>query len=80
MNGRTKVCQLSKCDGSPSNVAMEIETGTVLHRKDGPKNCCPVLLKFLYQGSGEPPSFPHEQHELDYRFLGPEPKVTRIIP
>lgn len=69
---QSKVCQLSKCDGSPSNVAIMLggpNRGSILHRQDGPKNCCPVLLKYIWLGEGRSPTFPHAQHPLDYDFL-----------
>lgn len=72
MKKNAPVVQLAKCDGSPSNVAIALggtERGSVLHRQDGPKNCCPVLLKHVWLGVGESPTFPHAQHALVYDFL-----------
>jgi hypothetical protein len=58
-----KVVQLSKCDGSPSNVAILVEgprRGATIHRQDGqPPNACPSLRRFIEHGIGVNPRFPH---------------------
>ncbi len=84
MKKNAKVCQLSKCDGSLSNVAIALdgpERGSILHRQDGPKNCCPVLLKHIWLGVGESPTFPHAPHALNYDFvIGNASPVERTQP
>lgn len=67
-----KVVQLSRCDGVPSNVAIIVEgpkKGSIAHRQDGPMNCCPQLLRNIWNGDVPSPTFPHTPHTLDYSFL-----------
>jgi hypothetical protein len=83
MDKKAAVCQLSKCDGSPSNVAIALggkKRGSILHRQDGPKNCCPILLRYICLGVGENPTFPHAQHVLAFDFLGDKMAVERTNP
>lgn len=68
-SGNWKVVQLSRCDGSPSNIAIVVEgpfSGSTIKREDGqPANCCPRLRSHIEDGIGTNPMFPHSPCSIE---------------
>jgi hypothetical protein len=78
--GSTKVVHLSKCDGSPSNVGILLESGmrgSIIRRGKEELNCCPILLRHIWLGGVGSPSFPHAEHSSDFTFLKSQPDVPQ---
>jgi len=73
--GSTKVIHLSKCDGTPSDVGIMLggrDKGSIITRGDRTLNCCPILLRNIWLGDVESPSFPHSPHAPEFSFVAVE--------